>query len=146
MSSQRELSSDVMAAFVHQVAIESLSEEQRRTMLSSLSEDLLLGKDVNLGKIAKQTAVRQLTDHPSHLCSQIDHMHFFKKNFYTRSWSNCEQLIGTCYCKEENVCKCVNCSAFNGNCCIISHYASKMDSQNRFMLTLFLCFFRRVSF
>lgn len=58
MSSQRELSSDVMAAFVHQVAIESLSEEQRRTMLSSLSEDLLLGKDVNLGKIAKQTAVR----------------------------------------------------------------------------------------
>ncbi|XP_016112261.1 peroxisome assembly factor 2 [Sinocyclocheilus grahami] len=56
VSSQRELSSDVMAAFVHQVALESLSEEQRRTMLSSLSEDLLLGKDVNLGKIAKQTA------------------------------------------------------------------------------------------
>ncbi|XP_067272420.1 peroxisomal ATPase PEX6 [Pseudorasbora parva] len=56
LSSQRELSSDVMAAFVHQVAIESLSEEQRRTMLSCLSEDLLLGKDVHLGKIAKQTA------------------------------------------------------------------------------------------
>ncbi|XP_050951099.1 peroxisome assembly factor 2 [Labeo rohita] len=56
VSSQRELSSDVMAAFVHQVAIESLSEEQRRTMLSSLSEDLMLGKDVNLAKIAKQTA------------------------------------------------------------------------------------------
>ncbi|KAL1250824.1 hypothetical protein QQF64_018620 [Cirrhinus molitorella] len=56
VSSQRELSSDVMTAFVHQVAIESLSEEQRRMMLSSLSEDLMLGKDVNLGKIAKQTA------------------------------------------------------------------------------------------
>ncbi|XP_073700499.1 peroxisomal ATPase PEX6 [Garra rufa] len=56
VSSQRELSSDVMAAFVHQLAIESLSEEQRRAMLSSLSEDLMLGKDVNLGKIAKQTA------------------------------------------------------------------------------------------
>lgn len=73
MSSQRELSSDVMAAFVHQVAIESLSEEQRRTMLSSLSEDLMLGKDVNLAKIAKQTAVR-LTGPPSHLCIQIDHI------------------------------------------------------------------------
>uniref|UniRef100_A0A8C1HB13 Peroxisomal ATPase PEX6 n=1 Tax=Cyprinus carpio carpio TaxID=630221 RepID=A0A8C1HB13_CYPCA len=56
VSSQRELSSDVTAAFVHQVGIESLSEEQRRTMLSSLSEDLHLGKDVNLGQIAKQTA------------------------------------------------------------------------------------------
>ncbi|XP_016308530.1 peroxisome assembly factor 2-like [Sinocyclocheilus anshuiensis] len=56
LSSPRELSSDAMAAFVHQVALESLSEEQRRTMLSSLSEDLLLGKDVNLRKIAKQTA------------------------------------------------------------------------------------------
>ncbi|XP_043079462.1 peroxisome assembly factor 2 [Puntigrus tetrazona] len=56
VSSQRELSSDVTAAFVHQVVIESLSEEQRRTMLASLSEDLMLGKDVNLGKIAKQTA------------------------------------------------------------------------------------------
>ncbi|XP_026092267.1 peroxisome assembly factor 2 isoform X2 [Carassius auratus] len=56
VSSQRELSSDVMAAFVHQVTIESLSEAQRRTMLSSLSEDLLLGKDVNLGQIAKKTA------------------------------------------------------------------------------------------
>ncbi|XP_039513124.1 peroxisome assembly factor 2 isoform X2 [Pimephales promelas] len=56
VSGQRELSSDVMAAFVHQVAIESLSEEQRRAMLASLSDDLLLGKDVNLGKIAKHTA------------------------------------------------------------------------------------------
>ncbi|XP_051550372.1 peroxisome assembly factor 2 [Myxocyprinus asiaticus] len=56
VSSPRELSSDVMAAFVHQVALESLSEEQRRVMLSSLSEELPLGKDVNLCKIAKQTA------------------------------------------------------------------------------------------
>lgn len=71
VSSQRELSSDVMAAFVHQVGIESLSEEQRRTMLSSLSEDLHLGKDVNLGQIAKQTAVRLLTGHSSYLCFQI---------------------------------------------------------------------------
>nr|XP_055073593.1 peroxisomal ATPase PEX6 [Misgurnus anguillicaudatus] len=56
VSSRRELSSDVMTAFVHQVAVESPTEEQRRTMLSSLSEDMPLGKDVNLGKIAKQTA------------------------------------------------------------------------------------------
>ncbi|XP_056304098.1 peroxisomal ATPase PEX6 [Danio aesculapii] len=55
VSSQHELSSDVMAAFVHQVAMQCLSEDQRRTVLSSLSKDLLLGKDVNLGKIAKQT-------------------------------------------------------------------------------------------
>ncbi|XP_067254582.1 peroxisomal ATPase PEX6 [Chanodichthys erythropterus] len=68
VSSQRELSSDVMVAFVHQVVIESLFEEQRRTMLSSLSEDMLLGKDVNLGKIAKQTAGFVLGD----LCALLN--------------------------------------------------------------------------
>ncbi|XP_053369652.1 peroxisomal ATPase PEX6 [Clarias gariepinus] len=53
---QRDLSSDVMPAFVHQVVIESPTEEQRKAMLASLSQDLPLGKDVNLVKIAKQTA------------------------------------------------------------------------------------------
>ncbi|XP_030627422.1 peroxisome assembly factor 2 [Chanos chanos] len=56
LSSPQELSSDLMAAFVHQVELESLSEEQRRAMLSCLSDGLSLGKDVNLSKLAKQTA------------------------------------------------------------------------------------------
>lgn len=58
MRAQRDLSSDVMPAFVHQVVMESPTEEQRKAMLASLSQDLPLGKDVNLAKIAKQTAVR----------------------------------------------------------------------------------------
>ncbi|MBN3295076.1 PEX6 factor, partial [Amia calva] len=54
--SPHELSPDVMAAFVHQVPVESPTEEQRKAMLTSLAAGLPLGKDVNLGKIAKQTA------------------------------------------------------------------------------------------
>ncbi|CAB1344770.1 unnamed protein product [Coregonus sp. 'balchen'] len=56
VSKPRELSSDVMAAFIHQVSIESPSEEQRRAMLASLSEGLPLGRDVNLSRLAKHTA------------------------------------------------------------------------------------------
>ncbi|KAM6972481.1 peroxisomal ATPase PEX6 [Aplochiton taeniatus] len=52
----RELSADVMSAFVHQVAVQSPSEEQRRAMLASLSQTLPLGKDVSLGWLAKHTA------------------------------------------------------------------------------------------
>ncbi|KAJ8392373.1 hypothetical protein AAFF_G00074980 [Aldrovandia affinis] len=52
----RELSPDVTGAFVHQVAMESQAEEQRRAMLLSLASRLPLGKDVNLGRLAKQTA------------------------------------------------------------------------------------------
>ncbi|XP_036406208.1 peroxisome assembly factor 2 [Megalops cyprinoides] len=51
-----KLSPDVTAAFVHQVELESHTEEQRRAMLVSLSAGMPLGKDVNLGKMAKQTA------------------------------------------------------------------------------------------
>ncbi|KAI5614724.1 peroxisome biogenesis factor 6 isoform X1 [Silurus asotus] len=54
--SQRDLSLDIMPAFVHQVVIERPTEEQRFAMLASLSQDLPLGKDINLTKIAKQTA------------------------------------------------------------------------------------------
>ncbi len=90
VSGQRELSSDVTAAFVHQVAIESLSEEQRMTMLASLSEDLMLGKDINLGKISKQTAVRL-----SSISST--HSNFPCVLFYTLSWSNCETFQSILY-------------------------------------------------
>uniref|UniRef100_A0A8C7MJT2 Peroxisomal ATPase PEX6 n=1 Tax=Oncorhynchus kisutch TaxID=8019 RepID=A0A8C7MJT2_ONCKI len=60
VSKPRELSSDVMAAFIHQVSIESPSEEQRRAMLASLSECMPLGRDVNLARLAKHTAVRSI--------------------------------------------------------------------------------------
>nr|XP_023686088.1 peroxisome biogenesis factor 6 isoform X2 [Paramormyrops kingsleyae] len=51
-----ELSPDVTAVFVHQVEVESPTEEQRRAMLVSLSVGMPLGKDVNLGRTARQTA------------------------------------------------------------------------------------------
>ncbi|XP_068444764.1 peroxisomal ATPase PEX6 isoform X1 [Clinocottus analis] len=52
----RELSAGVAAAFVHQVALESPTEEQRRAMLVDLSRDLRLGRDVNLERLSKLTA------------------------------------------------------------------------------------------
>ncbi|KAK9540733.1 hypothetical protein VZT92_003166 [Zoarces viviparus] len=52
----RELSAGVMAAFIHQVALESPTEEQRRSMLVSLSRDVHLGRDVNLESLSKHTA------------------------------------------------------------------------------------------
>ncbi|TSK53638.1 Peroxisome assembly factor 2 [Bagarius yarrelli] len=54
--SQWDLSLDVMSAFVHQVVMESPNEEHRKAMIASLSQELPLGKDVNLSMIAKQTA------------------------------------------------------------------------------------------
>ncbi|XP_040002914.1 peroxisome assembly factor 2 isoform X2 [Xiphias gladius] len=52
----RDLSAGVVAAFVHQVAVEGPTEEQRRSMLVGLSRDLHLGRDVNLDRLAKLTA------------------------------------------------------------------------------------------
>ncbi|XP_070684187.1 peroxisomal ATPase PEX6 isoform X2 [Pempheris klunzingeri] len=52
----RDLSAGVVAAFVHQVALESPTEEQRRSVLLSLSRDLHLGRDVNLEQLSKLTA------------------------------------------------------------------------------------------
>lgn len=54
----RDLSAGVAAAFVHQVEVESPSEEQRHAMLVGLSRDLHLGGDVNLERLAQLTAVR----------------------------------------------------------------------------------------
>ncbi|KAL4612846.1 peroxisome biogenesis factor 6 [Arapaima gigas] len=53
--SLQKVSLDASAAFVHQLIVESPTEEQRRAMLSSLCANLLLGRDVSLRKIAKQT-------------------------------------------------------------------------------------------
>ncbi|XP_041839160.1 peroxisome assembly factor 2 isoform X2 [Melanotaenia boesemani] len=52
----RDLSAGVMGAFVHQVEMESPTEEQRHSMLVSLSRELPLGRDVNLEKLSKLTA------------------------------------------------------------------------------------------
>ncbi|XP_062244204.1 peroxisomal ATPase PEX6 isoform X2 [Platichthys flesus] len=52
----RDLSAGVVTAFVHQVSVESPSEEQRRSMLLSLSRDLHLGRDVSLERLSKLTA------------------------------------------------------------------------------------------
>uniref|UniRef100_A0A8D3BI28 Peroxisomal ATPase PEX6 n=1 Tax=Scophthalmus maximus TaxID=52904 RepID=A0A8D3BI28_SCOMX len=52
----RDLSAGVMTAFVHQLAMESPTEEQRRSMLAGLSRDLRLGRDVSLERLAKLTA------------------------------------------------------------------------------------------
>ncbi|KAM4750262.1 LOW QUALITY PROTEIN: peroxisomal ATPase PEX6 [Anableps anableps] len=52
----RDLSAGVMGAFVHQVEMESPTEEQRLSMLVSLSRELHLGRDVNLERLSKLTA------------------------------------------------------------------------------------------
>ncbi|KAF0036901.1 hypothetical protein F2P81_009775 [Scophthalmus maximus] len=52
----RDLSAGVMTAFVHQLAMESPTEEQRRSMLAGLSRDLRLGRDVSLERLTKLTA------------------------------------------------------------------------------------------
>ncbi|XP_029706469.1 peroxisome assembly factor 2 isoform X3 [Takifugu rubripes] len=54
-SRARDLSAVVTAAFVHQVGMESPSEEQRHIMLGSLSQKLSMGMDVNLEKLSKLT-------------------------------------------------------------------------------------------
>ncbi|XP_053193576.1 LOW QUALITY PROTEIN: peroxisomal ATPase PEX6 [Scomber japonicus] len=58
----RELSGGVMAAFVHQVALESPDEEQRHAMLLILSREVQLGRDVNLERLSKLTAGLVLGD------------------------------------------------------------------------------------
>uniref|UniRef100_A0A1A7Y3E6 Peroxisomal ATPase PEX6 n=1 Tax=Iconisemion striatum TaxID=60296 RepID=A0A1A7Y3E6_9TELE len=52
----QDLSAGVVGAFVHQVELEGPSEEQRRSMLVSLSRELHLGGDVNLERLSKLTA------------------------------------------------------------------------------------------
>ncbi|XP_058496719.1 peroxisomal ATPase PEX6 isoform X3 [Solea solea] len=52
----RDLSAGVVAAFVHQVALEAPTEEQRHSMLVGLSRDLHLGRDVSLDALSRLTA------------------------------------------------------------------------------------------
>lgn len=57
-SRAQHLPAAVSAAFVHQVALESPTEEQRRVMLESLSQKFHLGMDVNLEQLSKVTTVK----------------------------------------------------------------------------------------
>ncbi|KAM7394822.1 hypothetical protein PAMP_021602 [Pampus punctatissimus] len=87
----RELSTGIMAVFVHQVALESPTEEQRHAMLVSLSQELHLGRDVNLDRLAKLTAGLVLGD-LSALLVQAGR-------------AACRRLIWTCVGrKEEDLC------------------------------------------
>ncbi|XP_043971403.1 peroxisome assembly factor 2 [Gambusia affinis] len=52
----RDLSPGIMGAFIHQVEMESPTEEQRLAMLVCLSRELHLGRDVNLERLSKLTA------------------------------------------------------------------------------------------
>lgn len=56
---------DVQTAFLHEVKMESPSEEQRRSMLSVLTASLPLGKEVSLSKLARRTAVSGTQQHGS---------------------------------------------------------------------------------
>ncbi|MEQ2284554.1 hypothetical protein AMECASPLE_022927, partial [Ameca splendens] len=58
----RDLSAGVMGAFVHQVEMENPTEEQRLSMLVSLSGELHLGRDVNLERLSKLTTGLVLGD------------------------------------------------------------------------------------
>lgn len=55
----QDVPTDVQTAFLHEVKMEALSEEQRRSMLSVLTASLPLGKEVNLAKLARRTAVSE---------------------------------------------------------------------------------------
>lgn len=58
-SRARDLPAVVTAAFVHQVGMESPTEEQRLIMLGGLSQKLSMGMDVNLEKLSKLTMVNE---------------------------------------------------------------------------------------
>ncbi|XP_055492362.1 LOW QUALITY PROTEIN: peroxisomal ATPase PEX6 [Leucoraja erinacea] len=64
---QREVSAELHAVFLHELAVSALSEEQRQRALKALGSSLPFGKDVNLGRVAKLTAGYVLGD----LCSLL---------------------------------------------------------------------------
>ncbi|XP_072912380.1 peroxisomal ATPase PEX6 isoform X2 [Hemitrygon akajei] len=64
----RDVSADLQAVFLHELAVGALLEEQRKQMVRALSSNLPLGKDVNLAKIAKLTAGYILSD----LCTLLN--------------------------------------------------------------------------
>ncbi|NXT18630.1 PEX6 factor, partial [Syrrhaptes paradoxus] len=65
----QDVPTDVQTAFLHEVKIETPSEEQRRSMLSVLTASLPLGKEVSLSKLARRTAGFVLGD----FCALLSH-------------------------------------------------------------------------
>ncbi|XP_033829942.1 peroxisomal ATPase PEX6 [Periophthalmus magnuspinnatus] len=57
-----DLSAAVVPLFLHQVSLQSPGEEQRRSMIQGLTQDLDLGPDVDLARLAKVTAGSVLGD------------------------------------------------------------------------------------
>ncbi|KAI4898283.1 hypothetical protein NFI96_024407, partial [Prochilodus magdalenae] len=98
VTDQRELSSDAMAAFVHQVAIESHLEEDRKAILASLCEDLSLGKDVSLAKVAKQTAGFVLGDFCALLTSAGKAAHHRLLKTYYPHGASAQEEQDLCVC------------------------------------------------
>ncbi|KAH0622797.1 hypothetical protein JD844_025479 [Phrynosoma platyrhinos] len=64
-----DVPADLQTAFLHEVKIEAPSEEQRKAILSMLTESCSLGKEVNLTKLARQTAGFVLGD----FCALLSH-------------------------------------------------------------------------
>ncbi|XP_041044071.1 peroxisome assembly factor 2 [Carcharodon carcharias] len=79
----QDLFADVQTLFLHELAMETLSEEQRKLIIGTLSTDLPLGKDVNLGKLAKLTAGYLLSD----LCALLSRA----------SQTACKRLRKSCF-------------------------------------------------
>ncbi|NWU71345.1 PEX6 factor, partial [Pterocles burchelli] len=65
----QDVPTDMQTAFLHEVKIETPSEEQRRSMLSMLTTSLPLGKEVSLSKLAHRTAGFALGD----FCALLSH-------------------------------------------------------------------------
>ncbi|XP_044285651.1 peroxisome biogenesis factor 6 isoform X2 [Varanus komodoensis] len=78
-----DVPTDLQTAFLHEVKIEAPSEEQRKAILSMLTESIPLGKEVSLTKLAQQSAGFVLGDfcallsHSSHAaCTRIQNSSF----------------------------------------------------------------------
>ncbi|XP_062979998.1 peroxisome biogenesis factor 6 isoform X2 [Elgaria multicarinata webbii] len=64
-----DVPTDLQTAFLHEVKIEAPSEEQRKAILSMLTENFPLGKEVSLTKLARQSAGFVLGD----FCALLSH-------------------------------------------------------------------------
>ncbi|XP_015682041.1 peroxisome biogenesis factor 6 [Protobothrops mucrosquamatus] len=64
-----DVPSDVQTAFLHEVKIEAPAEEQRKAILSTLTQNFPLGKEVSLTKLAQQSAGFVLGD----FCALLSH-------------------------------------------------------------------------
>ncbi|XP_066481058.1 peroxisome biogenesis factor 6 isoform X2 [Tiliqua scincoides] len=64
-----DVSTDLQTAFLHEVKIKAPSEEQRKAILSMLTENLPLGKEISLTKLARQSAGFVLGD----FCALLSH-------------------------------------------------------------------------